>query len=495
MTGATNDIQWYIARDGKQHGPISDVEMRTFVDLGHLKPTDLVWRAGFPDWRPAPMVFPAKPPTQPPRPAPPQRVEPAPQPRSEPAAVEAAAPASSAAAGAAPVATAAPAPAAAQARSQPETTRAPGPQTPLAQPAPSARTAGRGAPTAAPATTTARPVEPARPMPVQPAPFFPLERHSEAEDEELAEAEPSGRGFKVAAALVGLVLLGAGGFLAYQTRDRLVELAFGTGNGAQPAVVRAPETPTKSAAGPPAGGAPNAGAAGAATAAVATMAAVDDAAAGAVDERLQKSPLWSVAKREFPEWYQARVSEVARLEAQQSPPPATAKYLVEQLVQLRRSNADAALAASHPRLKGIATAFLDNLTKLAEHGAETCYGFISQGETNPRIIELFQSSPLTVPIELQAAAILEAIAEGRKSPSQHTRPQKPDYDQLAAQLTKLGWSQADMQLFSDPKALARAEPIRICKMVQDWFRAHIAVPDAAVQERLLFETLRPVVAG
>ena len=58
MTGQQADIQWYIAREGKQHGPLSDVEMRTFVAQGHLKPTDLIWRPGFADWRPAPAVFP-----------------------------------------------------------------------------------------------------------------------------------------------------------------------------------------------------------------------------------------------------------------------------------------------------------------------------------------------------------------------------------------------------------------------------------------------------
>ena len=58
MTGQQADIQWYIAREGKQHGPLSDTEMRTFVAQGHLKPTDLIWRAGFADWRPAPAVFP-----------------------------------------------------------------------------------------------------------------------------------------------------------------------------------------------------------------------------------------------------------------------------------------------------------------------------------------------------------------------------------------------------------------------------------------------------
>jgi hypothetical protein len=494
MTGATNEIQWYIARDGKQHGPISDVEMRTFVDLGHLKPTDLVWRAGFPDWRPSPMVFPAKPAAPPPRPTPPQRVEPPTQPRPEPVTAgtgQAGAPSATGTATAMPAAVASAQAAAPQPRVGPEM-RAPAPQGSLAQPAPATPTAGRTAPSPAIAP---RPQEPARPMPVQPAPFFPLERHGAAEDEDIAEAEPSGRGFKIAALVVVLVLLGSGGMLAYQFRDRLVEMALGTGDTAQPAVVRAPDTPARSAAGPPAGTEATGATAGAAAAAATTIAAVDSAAAGNVDARLQKSQLWTVAKREFPDWYQARVAEVARLETQPNPGPATARYLVEQLVQLRRSNADAALAASHSRLKSIATAFLDNLTKLSEHGAETCYGFISQGETNPRVVELYQSSPLAGPIELQAAAILEAIAEGRKAPSQHMRPQKPDYDLLAAQLTKLGWSQADMQLFSDPKALARAEPVRICKMVQDWFRAHIAVPDAAVQERLLFETLRPVVAG
>ena len=58
MTGQQPEIQWYIAREGKQHGPLSEAEMRTFVAHGHLKPTDLIWRPGFSDWRTAPAVFP-----------------------------------------------------------------------------------------------------------------------------------------------------------------------------------------------------------------------------------------------------------------------------------------------------------------------------------------------------------------------------------------------------------------------------------------------------
>jgi hypothetical protein len=58
MSGPAASAQWYLARDGEQFGPISDAEMARFVELGHLKPTDLLWREGFPDWRPAMLVFP-----------------------------------------------------------------------------------------------------------------------------------------------------------------------------------------------------------------------------------------------------------------------------------------------------------------------------------------------------------------------------------------------------------------------------------------------------
>ncbi|MEM6495486.1 MAG: GYF domain-containing protein, partial [Pseudomonadota bacterium] len=58
MSGSNTKIEWYLARDGQQHGPLSDPELKKFIELGHLHPTDLVWRAGFPEWRTASEVFP-----------------------------------------------------------------------------------------------------------------------------------------------------------------------------------------------------------------------------------------------------------------------------------------------------------------------------------------------------------------------------------------------------------------------------------------------------
>jgi hypothetical protein len=58
MSAPTAHPPWYLARDGEQYGPISEAEMAKLVELGHLQPNDLLWRDGFPDWRPALVVFP-----------------------------------------------------------------------------------------------------------------------------------------------------------------------------------------------------------------------------------------------------------------------------------------------------------------------------------------------------------------------------------------------------------------------------------------------------
>jgi hypothetical protein len=58
MAGTAPQVEWYLARGGQQYGPLSDLEMRKFVDLGHLRPGDLLWRTGFSDWRPGSDIFP-----------------------------------------------------------------------------------------------------------------------------------------------------------------------------------------------------------------------------------------------------------------------------------------------------------------------------------------------------------------------------------------------------------------------------------------------------
>ena len=48
---------WYIARDAKQHGPVTETEFAELVKHGHLLPSDYVWREGLSDWVPATSVL------------------------------------------------------------------------------------------------------------------------------------------------------------------------------------------------------------------------------------------------------------------------------------------------------------------------------------------------------------------------------------------------------------------------------------------------------
>lgn len=47
---------WWLARDGKNYGPLSEAEFGKLVELGHLRDTDLVWCENWPDWKPASIV-------------------------------------------------------------------------------------------------------------------------------------------------------------------------------------------------------------------------------------------------------------------------------------------------------------------------------------------------------------------------------------------------------------------------------------------------------
>jgi hypothetical protein len=44
--------QWYYSQAGQQHGPVSGEALKQLAQDGVLRPTDLLWREGFANWRP-----------------------------------------------------------------------------------------------------------------------------------------------------------------------------------------------------------------------------------------------------------------------------------------------------------------------------------------------------------------------------------------------------------------------------------------------------------
>jgi GYF domain 2 len=623
MTSPTSGskIEWYLARDGRQHGPLAESEMMKFLELGHLRPDDLVWRAGFVEWRPASTVFDLS--------AKATTATAKTQPTATPAVTAPAAPAATSAtvnakaevkpaASASAVSVDVKAPSSAEVVTDPASAADFGAKTgigikrpldtPLLSPAqlpartpiaenpatkpelgasdasitdpishdtpvtslnerlqraaseramgaagtspsasqmpgqPAGEPAGPTQPlhkswpsepqiAVAPAPGSSSPTAKLQPLPELrvsiPVPLMPLgprdtaapqaaaatptteppkaqrKKDPKPELSVAANAEPKSRnrGRSLGVGLTLAIIVGGGGWLAYASRGAITAAVSKSSVASQASTSTTATAPAKPPASPPAAAAtpPAAKMASATTPAADTGKAspfmTSAKTADLIDADLKRSPLWQLIASEFPEWHRDRVNEIAKLAAEKRDPAAISRHIAEALVSLRRKFADQALSASPDRLRAVAVAFLENLRQLSAQSTDACYGFISQGETYPAVIDLMRQGDKTEGLHQQSVAVFEAVAFGRKTPQTNLPPRKVDYDTLASELTARGWSQNDLQMFSDAKALAAAPPEQVCKMVQDWFAAQIAIKDPAIQLRLLIESLRPVVAG
>ncbi len=483
MNATAGQDNWYLAREGKQHGPLSDLEMAKLVEFGHLRAADLVWRPGFADWMPAPTVFPESQPQVAPQPAAPPAGA-APYQGAGSAQTAGAGPSANAAAQSAQPGTGFPGGTAETA--QPQMMGFPAPQT-QQQPREPATARPMGGPQPGDMRGMSGTMRPEARMGSGPQPASSSEaQFSPTPLAPMAPAKPAKSGGSGLIAALGLLaVIGAGSTAAYFYGDTIK--AALSGSSATPA-----DSPSASQEAIPAEQTATPAPATQVAAIVPGPAPIDTAA---IDSDLQRSPMWSLLKTEFPDWYSERVREVGQLKSEGKPSEQIDARLTDSLVALRRQNANTALAASPARLQDIAAAFIANLNALQAQSVDACYGFISKGEATPVASALMQKPVEGAPLHAQLQAVFAAVAEGRRAPVQRKTPEKSDYDLLATELGTIGWSQADIQLFADPKALSEAPRDQVCKMVRDWFSAHLAVKDEAARERLLFETLRPVVAG
>ena len=505
MAENNDPTEWYLARDGQQHGPVSEVELEKIIELGYLRPSDLVWRQGMAEWALAESVLDMSgqkkkappPPSAQSAEAPDAQVQrptaaaatpvenrPEPAQRGPSDQAPSTAPASAPAAYgvASPARPSAPAPSRpnpqpstrqpAFAESAPEASR-PGPASGQWEPHPASRARAPGdqfpsthapRPQAAPHPASAGPASRQRPVP---APVI----------EDDGEDEPRW-GFPWRMVIILLLVggLGAGGYALYRT-GQLTALPFlgaPQPSGTVP-VVNGPSAASRDVAPSPAS-------------------APAPQAAGGFEQSLQRGPLWQRLKRDFPEWHKEISSEISRLAADSRSERELQAVATRALIDLRKKHHADALAAGSPRLRSIAQAFVANLAALSRESISACYGFISQGEASPAAADL-QSPAVREAVDAQLGAIFDAVVEGRQRPVKHDQPRREDYDALTQQLGRKGWSPPDLQLFMDARALSRAAPEKVCQMVQDWFAAQLAIEDEGTRTRLLSESLKPVVAG
>ncbi len=489
-TGQANDIQWYIARDGKQHGPLTDVEMRTFVAHNYLRLSDLIWRPGMPEWQSAPNVFPTA---------------------FEALGHDASQVANGAEATGAQHQRAAYSPGSIQHDPrEPDFNSEVSPRTErnlvkrLALASVAITLIGGGAF----AVTSYRDVimdmvsgtsggTSAEDAPVVAAPADPSSSAETALTQTASTTQPASAQPGNDSSSQADQPSGLGGPSAAPS----VASESGVVSSLPPPSPPPADTTTSSVSTPT----PDASQAPGTQDAQTQVAAIDPQSPATpsppsidgspLDHRLQTIPVWALIKREYPDWYSNEITAADKLIADKKSDSDVATLLAEGLVTLRRQNADKALAASSEKLQAIAEAFLNHLKALRAQSVSACFGFISKGETSPAVIQMMEHPETATALNAQADAIFEAISEGSKNPVKHDSAVKSDYDILIKELGKLGWKEEDLQVFSNPKLLAKREPEQVCKMVQEWFIAHLAVQDKAVRDRLLYETLKPVVSG
>lgn len=461
--------EWYLARDGQQFGPLSETELNKLVELGHLRPDDLLWRDGLADWQPAQVVLPAfaaraepAPSPTPPQlaPEPPRAAYPEPAPSyPQQAHPHHPAPHTTARDPSLHVHPYAPA-----ARPEPTIDPAALHHIPNAQPGPTASPHAAG-PTghAAHGPHTG---QPNRGLQERRAPGR-SEPHEYDDDD---EDEP-GRGRKwlkrTAAGLFFVATLSAAAWFAYPHRDRILSAVTNAGGGNSGLTIVDSASPVVGFAPTP----------------------------QATDAALQKSQLWRVLKRDFPDWYRERIVEASELASAQKGDDVIALQMMQKIVDLRRRHSTDVLSASGPRLKSIASAFVGSLAKLRSQSVEACFGFISKGEVSTTYLDLLAKPENAGLLQTQLVAVFEAVAEGRKLPKVYAQPRQGDYNLVVAALEQRGWGEADLQLFSDSQRLAKAAPAKVCQLVTDWFEAQLSLKDDEAQLRLLVDALRPVVAG
>jgi hypothetical protein len=535
MAGSPQQLEWYIARDGSQHGPISDSEMRKFVELGHLRPADLVWCASFTEWVTGAQAFPeilgarSGDSSNPPVSSPPVSKPPASRPAQTQDNTRRAVQERSGAAAPSQVATRAEA-------DRPVGPRAPGagrdprqggfqgwPDPDAA--GPSDRDVSRPTRQAGGTPATSRgeashPGQHAAPTfdagigvdrgrhpggqphggnapspdasgfgqlgaasggfgPMARQPGFDGRRNGEADGDgpegEISEdgRKPRRNGVGRLAGIVATVLIVSGlAWVGWQNRALLN--GFSALGNVMMTRISSSESPESYRTSPY---------------------FAEGSTPEAVDAALQRTAIWRVLKRDYADWYGERVADIVRMRSEKQDEQKISKFMADVIVVLRRKNAQTALQSSPAHLKNMASSFIANLKSLATRDAQTCFGFISFGEATPFMLELSKTPTFAEPMQRQMLSIFEAISQARKDRVVHPSTRRTDYDVLSAELTARGWTQEDLTTFSNPKKLSGSPAEKVCRMVQDWFTAQLSLKDAELQSRLLAESLKPLVFG
>ena len=210
---------------------------------------------------------------------------------------------------------------------------------------------------------------------------------------------------------------------------------------------------------------------------------------------LLSTNFWRALRSYDPEWVNLQEGSIEKLKVQGKSDDERLEFIVNAIVDWRRSNADKILSAPPQELRKLARSFVLNLQHLASQNVRACYGFISKGELSPIVLPLYNEPSHLRVLETQGQAFVSALRNHSDTNTQYPQPRPNDFNALAQMLLKRGWSETDLEMFSDAAALSSAPAEKVCKLVTEWFDTQLQMQPSDQQMRLLATSLEPVVRG
>ncbi|HFB2048503.1 MAG: DUF4339 domain-containing protein [Hyphomicrobiaceae bacterium] len=204
---------------------------------------------------------------------------------------------------------------------------------------------------------------------------------------------------------------------------------------------------------------------------------------------------WSDMRAHDGVWAGEQEQLLAKLRSNGRPELERLEFVVSALVSWRRRNADKILTTEPYYLRQIAQTFADNLRYLQNQDVKACYGFISQGELSPSVLTLYNNATHLTVLGAQIEAIIAAAENRGQNSESYSEPSEDDFKVMTKLLSNRGWTQGDVNLFSNPAALSVAPEATVCRLVSEWFEVQLQVSSTDRQMRLLAASLSPVIRG
>ena len=208
-----------------------------------------------------------------------------------------------------------------------------------------------------------------------------------------------------------------------------------------------------------------------------------------------KTSFWRSVCALHANWAKAQESNAEKLLAHGKSRDEVLATVVKPLVEWRRMHAESILSASPDHLRTLAKTFVSNLQFLLTQDDQACYGYISEGELSPTVLPLFGKQAYVGKLGSQTEATIAAAQNGTTAKKIYREPTSEDFSDLANLLLKRGWTDIDLEVFSDPKQLSNAPASKVCTLVTQWFETQLQMPPSDKQMRLLATSLQPVVGG